>query len=312
MTSETQGNAIRLLLVEDNPGDVRLTQEALSESAYPNELYVAEDGEGAMARLLRQGDFGDAPLPDLIFLDLNLPRKDGFQVMREIREQPHLRHIPVVILTSSQAQEDMLSSYGLAVRSYIRKPLEASRFDMIAKGLVPRLATRIEGAEAWKAMARREAVEREESMVVEYTELAGLAEEDRVGRMQALAESVLDLPANAAARLRAVPAEGLAEARARGGQAGCRDLRADCRRVSPGTGPTLTCRWSATSYGSSLRRNRNGSSRWTPPSSGALLPSWKARRRSGGGGRSEVRARRRSLPDAGGGILRGPVTLGAV
>ena len=195
MASETQENPIRSLLVEDNPGDVRLTQEALSESAYPNELYVAQDGEGAMERLLRQGDFGDAPMPDLIFLDLNLPGKDGFEVMREIREQPHLRHIPVVILTSSQAQEDMLVSYGLAVRSFIRKPLEAGRFDMIAKGLVPRLVTRIEGAEAWKAMARLEAEEREESMVGEYTELAALAEDERVGRMQALAESVLDLPA---------------------------------------------------------------------------------------------------------------------
>ncbi len=194
MTSESQDNPIRSLLVEDNPGDARLTQEALSESAYPNELDVAEDGEGAMARLLRQGEFAEAPLPDLIFLDLNLPKKDGFQVMREIREQPHLRHIPVMILTSSQAQEDMLVSYGLAVRSYIRKPLETSRFDTIAKGLVPRLVTRIEGAEAWKAMARSEAEEREESMVAEYTELAGLAEEDRVGRMQALADSVLDLP----------------------------------------------------------------------------------------------------------------------
>ena len=100
-----------------------------------------------------------------------------------------------MILTSSQAQEDMLNSYGLAVRSYIRKPLATSRFDTIAKGLVSRLASRIEGAEAWKAMARQEAEEREESMVSEYTELAGLGEEDRVGRMQALAESVLDLPA---------------------------------------------------------------------------------------------------------------------
>ena len=195
MTSEAQETAIRSLLVEDNPGDVRLTQEALSESAYPNELDIAEDGESAMARLLRQGEFGDAPLPDLIFLDLNLPKKDGFQVMREIKEQPHLRHIPVMMLTSSQAQEDMLISYGLAVRSYIRKPLETSRFDMMAKGLVPRLASRIEGAEAWKAMARSEAVEREEGMVLEYTELAGLSEEDRTGRMQALADAVLDLPA---------------------------------------------------------------------------------------------------------------------
>ena len=195
MTSESQENPIRSLLVEDNPGDVRLTQEALFDSSYANELYVAEDGEGAMERLLRQGDFADAPMPDLIFLDLNLPKKDGFQVMREIREQAHLRHIPVMILTSSQAQEDMLVSYGLAVRSYIRKPLETSRFDTIAKGLVPRLATRIEGAEAWKAMARQEAEEREESMVIEYAELAGLAEEDRIGRMQALADSVLDLPA---------------------------------------------------------------------------------------------------------------------
>ena len=194
MTSDSQETPIRSLLVEDNPGDARLTQEALSESAYANELDVAEDGESAMARLLRQGEFADAPLPDLIFLDLNLPKKDGFQVMREIREQAHLRHIPVMILTSSQAQEDMLVSYGLAVRSYIRKPLETSRFDTLAKGLVPRLASRIEGAEAWKAMARRDAEEREESMVYEYAELADLAEEDRVGRMQALAESVLDLP----------------------------------------------------------------------------------------------------------------------
>ncbi|MBI1422896.1 MAG: response regulator [Gammaproteobacteria bacterium] len=119
---------IDILLVEDNPGDVRLTQEALLEGKLKNRLYVAKDGVEAIEFLRREGNFQDAVTPDLILLDLNLPRKDGRQVLQEIKADPVLRVIPVVVLTTSEAEEDILKSYDLHANCYITKPVDLDRF----------------------------------------------------------------------------------------------------------------------------------------------------------------------------------------
>jgi CheY-like chemotaxis protein len=119
---------VEILLVEDSPADVRLTQEVFKEGRVRNRLSVAWDGEEAMARLHRQDGFADAALPDIILLDLNLPRKDGRQVLAEIKADPELRRIPVVVLTTSQAESDMLQSYNLHANCYIVKPVELEHF----------------------------------------------------------------------------------------------------------------------------------------------------------------------------------------
>ena len=123
-----QGNAIDILLVEDSPGDVRLTREALKEGKVRNTLHVAEDGEEALAFLRNEGTYADAPRPDLVLLDLNLPRLDGREVLREMKCDPNLKHIPVVVLTTSTADEDVLRVYDLAGNCYIPKPVELDRF----------------------------------------------------------------------------------------------------------------------------------------------------------------------------------------
>jgi chemotaxis family two-component system response regulator Rcp1 len=117
-----------ILLVEDNPADVRLTQEALVNGRVQHELHVARDGVEAISFLRRQGAFRKAPRPDLILLDLNLPRKDGREVLREIKADPDLRSIPVIILTCSQAEEDILKTYDLHANGYIVKPVELEQF----------------------------------------------------------------------------------------------------------------------------------------------------------------------------------------
>ena len=126
MNSET--GWIDILLVEDNPGDVRLTQEALLEGKVKNRLYIAKDGVEAIEFLRREGNFHDAVRPDLILLDLNLPRKDGRQVLQEIKSDPALRVIPVVVLTTSEAEEDILKSYDLHANCYITKPVDLEQF----------------------------------------------------------------------------------------------------------------------------------------------------------------------------------------
>jgi CheY-like chemotaxis protein len=126
-----EGRAIEILLVEDNPGDVRLTIEALRESKVRNNLHVASDGVEAMERLRRH----DAPRPDLILLDLNLPKKDGRQVLAEIKADPGLKTIPVVILTTSQAEQDVLSSYQLQANCYITKPVDLEQFITVVKSI---------------------------------------------------------------------------------------------------------------------------------------------------------------------------------
>jgi two-component system, chemotaxis family, response regulator Rcp1 len=119
---------INILLVEDNPGDVRLTVEALKEGRVRNQLSVVSDGVEALAFLRNQGPYTDAPRPDLMLLDLNLPKKDGREVLAEIKDDPNLRRIPVVVLTTSEAEADVLKSYALHANCYITKPVDLEQF----------------------------------------------------------------------------------------------------------------------------------------------------------------------------------------
>ncbi|GAB3870786.1 response regulator [Dactylosporangium cerinum] len=124
---------IEVLLVEDDPGDVLMTQEAFEEHKVRNKLNVVQDGEEALAYLRREGPHGDAPRPDLILLDLNLPRVDGRQVLQAIKEDPDLRRIPVVVLTTSQADEDILRSYSLHANAYVTKPVDFDSFIAVVR-----------------------------------------------------------------------------------------------------------------------------------------------------------------------------------
>jgi two-component system, chemotaxis family, response regulator Rcp1 len=126
---------IEILLVEDNPGDARLTQEALREGKIRNNLHHAKDGVEALAFLRREGNYANAPTPDLILLDLNLPRKDGRQVLSEMKEDPRLRVIPVVVLTTSEAEKDIVKSYELHANCYITKPVDLEKFIEIVRAI---------------------------------------------------------------------------------------------------------------------------------------------------------------------------------
>ncbi len=119
---------IEILLVEDNPGDVRLTKEALKDARVSNNLHVTMDGVEALAFLRKQGKHAAAPRPDLILLDLNLPKKNGREVLEEIKAEDALRHIPVVILTTSQAEQDVVESYRLRANAYVTKPVDLDQF----------------------------------------------------------------------------------------------------------------------------------------------------------------------------------------
>jgi len=127
------GNSIDILLVEDNPGDVRLTREALKDSKIQNRLYVAEDGVEAMRFLRHHDEYSNAPRPDIILLDLNLPRMHGSEVLREIKADDELRTIPVVVLTTSDDEHDVLAAYDLQANCYITKPVDMIRFIQIVK-----------------------------------------------------------------------------------------------------------------------------------------------------------------------------------
>lgn len=126
---------IDILLVEDNPGDVRLTQEALKEAKLGNELHVVEDGVEAMAFLRRQGAYRHAVRPDLILLDLNLPLKNGREVLAEIKDDPKLRRIPVVVLTTSQSEADIVKAYDLHANCYITKPVDLNQFLTVVRAI---------------------------------------------------------------------------------------------------------------------------------------------------------------------------------
>ena len=135
MTDEAIGSPINILLVEDNAGDVRLTQEALKEGKVRNKLHVVRDGVEALAFLRKEGQHADAPRADIILLDLNLPKKDGREVLAEIKEDPDLRRIPVVILTISQAEEDILKSYNLHANCYVTKPVGLEQFMTVVRSV---------------------------------------------------------------------------------------------------------------------------------------------------------------------------------
>ena len=119
---------IHILLIEDNPGDVRLVMESLKENKLHNTMSVVEDGEAAMAYLRREGKYADAMRPDLVLLDLNLPRKNGREVLAEYKSDPDLKHIPVVVITSSNSREDVLGAYNNYANCYITKPVGLDGF----------------------------------------------------------------------------------------------------------------------------------------------------------------------------------------
>jgi CheY-like chemotaxis protein len=126
MTSD--GRAIDILLVEDDPGDELITREAFEHNKLQNRLHVAHDGEEGLDYLYRRGQFADAPRPDLILLDLNLPKYDGRQLLEKIKSDPDLARIPVVVLTTSSAEEDILRSYKLHANAYVTKPVDLDQF----------------------------------------------------------------------------------------------------------------------------------------------------------------------------------------
>lgn len=128
MMTIPNGRPIEILLAEDNPGDVVLTREALSEAKVQNRLHVADDGVEAMAFLRKQAPYEDVPTPDLILLDLNMPRKNGHEVLAELKTDEHLKQIPVVVLTTSSAEKDILESYRAQASSYITKPVDFDQF----------------------------------------------------------------------------------------------------------------------------------------------------------------------------------------
>ncbi len=131
----TNARPVEILLVEDNPGDARLTKEALKDGKVYNRLTVVPDGVEALAYLRREGQYAGAAQPDLILLDLNLPRKDGREVLAEIKADDRLKRIPVVILTSSSAEQDVLKSYGLHANCYVTKPVDLDQFMAAVKAI---------------------------------------------------------------------------------------------------------------------------------------------------------------------------------
>jgi len=124
---------IDVLLVEDDPGDTLMIKEAFADNKVRNRLSCVSDGVQALEFLRRVGDFADAPRPDLVLLDLNLPRKDGREVLQEIKDDPELRTIPVVVLTTSEAEEDILRSYELHANAYVTKPVDFDRFIAVVR-----------------------------------------------------------------------------------------------------------------------------------------------------------------------------------
>ena len=135
MTRNGTGRPVEILLVEDNPADVRLTQEALVEGKVLNNLNVAGDGVEGLAMLRREGKYADIPRPDIILLDLNLPKKDGREVLSEIKKDDDLRRIPVVVLTTSRAEQDLVQTYNLHVNCYIVKPVDLDQFVTVVQSI---------------------------------------------------------------------------------------------------------------------------------------------------------------------------------
>ncbi len=129
------GSPVEILLVEDNPGDERLTREALREGKVYHNLHWVKDGVQAMEFLRRQGKYASVPRPDIVLLDLNLPKKDGREVLEEIKSDAQLKCIPVVVLTTSKAEEDVLKTYGLHANCYVTKPVDLDKFIHVVKSI---------------------------------------------------------------------------------------------------------------------------------------------------------------------------------
>jgi len=129
------GRPVQILLVEDSPSDAAMTIEAMHEGRISNQVHVATDGEVAMAFLRRQGHYADSPRPDLILLDLNLPRMDGREVLRAVKNDPNLKTIPVIVLTTSAAEADILKSYELHANAYVTKPVAFDAFLAAVRGI---------------------------------------------------------------------------------------------------------------------------------------------------------------------------------
>ena len=129
------GRPVEFVLAEDNPGDVRLTKEALRDSKVLNNLNVVQDGVEALAFLHREGKYADAPRPDVVLLDLNLPKKDGRQVLEVIKSDPALKRIPVVIITSSEAEQDIMRTYDLHANCYVAKPVDLDQFIKVIQSI---------------------------------------------------------------------------------------------------------------------------------------------------------------------------------
>lgn len=129
------GRPVEILLVEDSPGDVRLTREVLKDGKMINNLNVVGDGVEALAFLARKNQYTNAPRPDLILLDLNLPKKDGREVLAEVKANPSWQRIPIVVLTTSQAEEDILKAYNLHANCYITKPINLDQFIKVLQSI---------------------------------------------------------------------------------------------------------------------------------------------------------------------------------
>jgi len=132
---ETICEPIEILLVEDNPGDVRLTQEVLNDGKVRNNMHVVKDGVDAISFLQQTGEYAGAPRPDIILLDLNLPKKDGREVLADIKADPDLKNIPIVVLTTSSAEQDIFRSYDLHANCYITKPVDLDQFIRVIRSI---------------------------------------------------------------------------------------------------------------------------------------------------------------------------------
>jgi len=135
MNADPSERTLEILLVEDNPGDARLAMEALRESSINNRLHRVENGVEAMSFLNREGDFREMPKPDMILLDLNMPWKDGREVLREVKADADFRRIPVIVLTVSKAEEDILQSYDLHANCYLSKPIDLTEFELVMNSI---------------------------------------------------------------------------------------------------------------------------------------------------------------------------------
>lgn len=135
LKNRDNGRPIEVLLAEDNPGDVRLTQEVFNEAKVRNNLHVVGDGVEVLAFLRREGQYAGKPRPDLILLDLNMPRKDGRETLAEIKQDPVLRRIPVVVFTVSKAEEDILKTYNSYANCYISKPVDLDQFITVVQSI---------------------------------------------------------------------------------------------------------------------------------------------------------------------------------